>query len=393
MDLWRSLNGMITAEILSADPTTVLAEIHNNGITLEHVHFLDELTMRFQTRRQNLKQIRKITDRRREELKVIERNGFYWHLYSLFHRPLLVAGVVILLLVTLFLPTRIYFFRVEGNHSVPTRLILEHASECGISFGASRREVRSEKVKNALLQSIPELEWAGINTAGCVATISVRERQSSVQTPESQSVSSIVATRDGVIQDLTVISGSAAVKPGQAVKAGQMLISGYTDCGISIRASRAQGEIYASTNRQVSFLIPENSVHRGEKNTQIKKYSLIIGKNRINFYQGSGILDTSCVKMYEEHYVTLPGGFQLPVAIVTETWIFYEETTPVAATEQAKDNLVRFAESFLRRQMVAGQIIAKEEDFFQENGTFCLDGEYGCLEMIGRERKEEIIGP
>ena len=36
--------------------------------------------------------------------------------------------------------------------------------------------IRSEKVKNSLLQRIPQLQWAGINTDGCVAVISVREK-------------------------------------------------------------------------------------------------------------------------------------------------------------------------------------------------------------------------
>lgn len=393
MGLWRSLNGILTVEILSADPVGSLAEIQNYGIALESVHLPDELTVRFHIRRQDIKWIRKITDRRGEELRILSRKGFYWKFRSFIRRPVLVAGLATLIVLTLFLPTRIYFFRVEGNEGVPTRRILEIASECGISFGASRREVRSEKVKNAVLQAIPELEWAGINTAGCVATISVRERQISEQVPEVKGVTSIVATRDGVIQDLTVTSGSAAVKAGQAVKEGQVLISGYTDCGISIRAERAQGEIFADTNRKFSFLMPENRTARGDKTTEIKKYGIIIGENRINFYEGSGILDTSCVKMYEENYVTLPGGFQLPIAFVTETWIYHEETMPVAVTEQVKDNLIRFAESYLQSQMIAGQILTKEENFFREDDTFRLDGEYGCLEMIGRERKEEIIGP
>lgn len=393
MGLWRSLNGVLTVEILSADPIGSLAEIQNTGIALEHIAFPDELTMQLQIRRQDIKWIQKITDRRGEKLRILSRGGFYWKFRSLIHRPVLLAGLIFLILLTLFLPTRVYFFRVEGNQSVPTRQILEISAEYGINFGASRREIRSEKVKNAVLQAIPQLEWVGINTTGCVATISVRERQYSEQTPEIKGVTSIVASRDGVIQNLTVTSGSAAVKTGQAVKEGQVLISGYTDCGIAIRANRAQGEIYANTHRQYSFLTPENPANRGEISSQIKKRSIIFGKKRINFYQGSGILDTSCVKMYEENYVTLPGGFQLPIAFVTETWIYYEETAPAAIAEQAKDNLVRFAEFYLRSQMVAGQILEKEEDFIQEEGVFRLDGEYGCLEMIGRERKEEIIGP
>ena len=93
---------------------------------------------------------------------------------------------------------------MEGNQNVPENLILELASQCGLSFGTERRQVRSEQVKNALLGAVPELEWVGINTAGCVATISVRERQKGENIGQAGGVSSIVASCDGMITGIVV---------------------------------------------------------------------------------------------------------------------------------------------------------------------------------------------
>ena len=248
-------------------------------------------------------------------------------------------------------------------------------------------------MKNAVLQAIPELEWIGINTSGCVATISVRERQVDSQVPQSTGVSSIVSTCDGVITQISTVAGNPVVKRGDAVKRGQVLISGYTDCGLSIIATRAKGEVYAQTSRELSVVSPKQSGYRGKILTKKKKYSVIIGKNRINFYQGSGILDTSCVKMYEEKYVTLPGGFQLPVAIVTETWILYEESTPADSSVQAESSLSQYAAFYLRNHLIAGKILSKEEILEEDNGVFRFNGKYLCEEMIGQERSEEIITP
>ena len=58
------------------------------------------------------------------------------------------------------------------------RKILERAEYCGVHFGAKAGSVRSEQVKNRLLFEIPELRWAGVNTTGCTAVITVAERQS-----------------------------------------------------------------------------------------------------------------------------------------------------------------------------------------------------------------------
>lgn len=390
MNFWQSLSGSISVEVVTADPTATLMRLHSSEIPLQNVCVPDELTLQFTVQRPYLSSVLSLIEKRGEKSRITAHRGLFWTLRSMLSRPVLIAGLIILILLTTLLPTRMFFFCVEGNDRISTRQILEVASQCGIHFGAARREVRSERVKNALLRAIPDLEWVGINTAGCVATISVRERNRVDEIVENKGVSSIIAARDGTIRELTVTSGSTAFKVGQAVKAGQVLISGYTDCGLSIRAERAKGEILAETNHTLSLIMPQMNAQRGDLIMQSRKYSLIIGKKRINFYQDSGNLDTSCVKMYEENYVTLPGGFQLPIAIVTEICISYDHTT---AGEQDGSVLLSYAERYLRSQMVAGQILTKEETLTDGDSVIRLEGNYGCLEMIGREQSEEIILP
>lgn len=393
MDFWQSLSGMVVQEIIAADPASVLSTLHEHGIPLAKVQFIDELTVQLQVNRSHTKWISSYCEKMGLKCRIISKRGLFWKFRGLLKRPVFVIGLALYMFLTIFLPTKILFYRIEGNSNVPDNLIIEVASQNGLSFGTERRQVRSEKIKNALLGSIPELEWVGINTSGCVATISVKERQTTDEIPQSQPISSIVAVRDGIIKEMTVTTGSAACKLGDAVKAGQVLISGYTDCGLTIRAQRAQGEIYAATSQNLTALMFQNTHQRGDVIEISKNYSIIFGKKRINFSQGSGILDSSCVKMYSENYLTLPGGFQLPIAIVTETYIYYEDSVSVDEQEDSGERLSSLAQSYLSSQMVAGKILSKEETFSRQDGVICLVGQYECLEMIGRERNEEIIKP
>jgi hypothetical protein len=244
-------------------------------------------------------------------------------------------------------------------------------------------------VKNALLEAMPQLQWAGVNTKGCVAVITVKERPLAKESQIAGEVSSIVASRDGIIEECTVIRGSPACKPGQAVRAGETLISAYTDCGLTIRAGRAEGEVYAQTERSLEVISPSEYLFRREEGSVTKKYSLLIGKNRINFYKGSGISDTSCVKMYSAYYVTLPGGFVLPLAFVTESWT--DCTLSAGSADQPE--LAFFAQEYLTEQMNAGRILSGTESLTVSEGTFQLMGHYRCLEMIGIRKNEEIVKP
>lgn len=393
MDLWQSLSGMVLVTVTTADPLAAMGALEKGGITVHQLRYLDELTFQCLLPRQAVFRLPSLLKNCGGEWKVVGRPGLYWKVKGLLARPVLVAGLLLILAFWLYLPSRIYFFQVEGNVTVPTNLILENAAACGIGFGASRREVRSEKMKNALLAAIPELQWAGINTSGCVATISVRERQTAQMPESTQGVSSIVAARDGVIRSCTVTRGSAVCKVGQAVKAGQVLISGYTDAGITVRAEHAKGEISALTNREITVLAPADWSHRGTKTGETKKISLILGKKRINFYEGSGILDAGCVKMYEEYYLTLPGGFQLPIAIVTESWTHYEYDIVTSTADSITGQLPSLAQRYLKEQMVAGQILHRTEQFSQENGVVRMEGNYSCAEIIGVRQSEEMIVP
>lgn len=390
MDLWKSMSGMVEVSLTCADPAAAISQINNAGIIVYNSYRNDDdIVIHFQIRRQDYKRLKLLTQTKGYELRLSKRNGVYWSWKQLLHRPVLSIGILLFLAVAMYLPTRVFFFEVEGNASIPARLILEKCEQCGISFGVSRREVRSEKMKNALLDAIPQLQWAGINTSGCTAVISVRERSDIQKIDSDQAVRSIVALRDGIVSQCTATRGNLLCRPGQAVKAGEVLISGYTDCGISIRATRAEGEVFAETERDLTVISPLNWHQKAENQVVEKKYAVIIGKNRINFYKGSGILPTSCDKMYEERYVTLPGGFRLPIVIVTEIWTYRQESEVTLDAPKMQN----FARDYLTAQMISGTILSFDESVQVQSGVCLLQGKYACIEMIGRARNEEIIKP
>lgn len=386
MGFWRSAAGMVCLELTSADVARALDEINEAGIEIRNAVPTGNLTVCFSIRRTDWRRLKQLQLRKGNTLKLLHRSGIYWSGKRLLHRPMLLLGLIMLILFALFVPSRVYFVRVEGNVTVPERLILEAAAESGIRFGASRRDVRSEKMKNRLLSALPQLQWAGVNTYGCVAVISVRERNIPDEHIKSDEVASIVASRDGVILSCTATRGDLLCVPGQAVREGDILISGFTDCGLTVTAARADGEILAQTTRNLTILTPTDCQIQGSIRSKRTKYSLIIGKKRINFYKGSGIWGATCDKIETEYHLTLPGGFQLPVTLVREDVVSYDLAD--AERQNADTLLAHSAESYLRRTMVAGTIIGADTRITGNDGAKCLTGTYACTEMIGKIRRE-----
>lgn len=390
MDLLQGVMGSVRIWVESADLPGLMTGLNNRGISLGHVEILDDVTMECWIRREDWDQVTKLCRGRGAQIQITHRRGLYWKLGRMKKRPLLLLGLAVLLFLILFLPSRVLFVKVEGNQRIPANRILEAAEICGIRFGASRRNVRSERVKNALLETMPELQWAGVNTKGCVAVLSVRERTVESAQKDSGFVSGIIAGLDGVVISCTAARGNLLCIPGQAVRQGELLISGFTDCGLTIRAASAQGEVFALTRRKSQAVTPSQYRVRAGEAVQTEKISLLLGKKRINLWKDSGISVPGCGRMYTEYYITLPGGFQLPAAVCVEQFLAYEEVPVSATAPQYETALIEYGQLYLCQQMSAGRILEERTEITEEDGKLLLEAFYVCREMIGRIRVEQI---
>jgi hypothetical protein len=279
---------------------------------------------------------------------------------------------------------------VEGNDRIPAARILEAAQMSGLGFGTQTREVRSEKVKNVLLEQIPKLQWAGVNLRGCVAVIQVREREESPLMEEENGICHIVAARDGVVSQCTAYRGNLLCAPGQAVSEGQISTSGFTDTGLVIRAEQASGEIFAQTIRRLEVMLPRQSYAKCPEKGKYRRVSVCIGKKRINLWKNSGISSAICDRMYKEYYVTLPGGFRLPVSLTVEEFCPFSASAVSLAENDAQLLLADYAQLYLRRIMNSGTIRDSSVQLQLTERTASLAGEYHCMEMIGKMQRLEI---
>ena len=372
MEVWWKIRGWVRLRMTSADCPGRLREL-SQQMRMEDIHFPDDLTSEFTI---SIGDRRRITLRDGDNLEQMDAGGMPIWMEAI-RRWWMVAGFVLVLLgLTMFLRGRVLFLRVEGNARVPERLILEQAAECGLSFGARSSDIRSEQVKNHLLRAVPQLRWAGVNVDGCSAVISVAERHSG-ETPVKTVPGDVVSTMDAVVTDVLPGVGSLLCAPGQAVRAGDVLISGASDLGRLIRYDRAEGEVYGLTRRVLEVKLPVNGTIRGENGRLIRKFSLRIGKKYVNFSNDSGILHGTCVKMRTVKDLKLPGGFVLPVALVTETYRLCD--TESVSREMDAEMLLSEARRFVREDMIAGTILREEVTAHGDRLLVLFE----CREMIG----------
>ncbi len=389
MNLFQSIGGMVDIELTCADIPNTLKAIADEGIILENIRFPSALTLQAQIIRTDTKKVRRICNQRGDKIRILYARGIYWYLKGLLHRPVLIFGIVFICFLSFYLPTRVLFIQVSGNKNISESIILDQAAQSGVYFGASSRSVRSERVKNTLLEQLPQLQWVGVNTSGCVATIQVKENVQEIQSPAISGTFDICASQDAFVTYVHATKGTVSCKIGQAVKSGQTLISAHIQAGETLLYTGAAGEVYGDTVRQNLCVTPLQVERRGRMIAQETKISIIIGKNQINLHNGSGICSSSCVKIIKEDQLTLPGGFLLPVIIRTEH-ITYYETDDMILPEESFDWVEAYCRDYTKQQMISGKILTGNFTNDVDNDVYTLHGDFTCNEMIGSIMNEGI---
>ena len=381
MGFWDRFEGVAFLKITTAYPAGALQRIQKAEIAVHNIRMLDPFTIQLAAKHRDVSSIVDICTKRGDRVDVEGWEGYIFRILSFLKRPVFLLCAVCWLILALWLPTRILFVTVKGADTLSEAYILECAAEYGISMGASGRTVRSEGVKNALLSAIPNLRWAGVNTSGCVATIHVSEEAPSSTNSPNLSITDIVSNQDGVITSVTTHNGTALCVPGQAVKQGQALISAYRDNGQNLEFTGASGEIYGKTKRSVEALTPLQVYKRTEILSQDENFYVVVGKNPIKFQKDSGILDTTCVKMYNVKDCVLPGGFELPIYLVTERIIEYA-VEPATLTADDCLWLLEQTEEYIDSHMIDGNIISANTTFGVDDSKFVTNGQFDCIELL-----------
>lgn len=383
--------GAVELRLVCADPQAPLNFLLKKGVQLKDVRWLDELTVELTVPGSARKSIQLATQKFQCDIAVKKILGLHAYGQKALKRAFLLLGLLFFLILSVYVQNHILFIEVTGNSAVADREIIANAEACGLIFGASRKDIRSEQVKNMLLEKTPQLQWVGINTAGCVATISVRERTETEGTfDRDMTPASIIASMNGTVCAVTASKGTILCQVGQQVTAGQTLISGMNTCGEIMLMTRAQGEVMANTEREMTIKTIPPTAARGHLQRSEQRFSVIFGKNIIKFFKDSGILDTSCVKINRKYDLQLPKGFVLPVSLCVEHIMLYR-SNEIKDDEDDDQWLLQQGRQYIASQMIAGQIIDTVSERYTDQFVTAYTVKFFCREMIGQIKKEELF--
>ena len=288
----------------------------NNGIELRHL-VRRENAIQMEIDAENFKKLRPLVRKTHVKIHILNRHGPAFFFYRHKRRWWFLLGMTVFAGMIYMLSLFVWQIDIDGNRKYTDALILQALAQMDVKTGCRKSEIDLPKIEEELRIMYNEITWVSASIAGTKLQIELREgdlkisgssgggqtgnvkrvenRENNPKTQNGESETdlpaNLVADEDAIITNLVVRRGTVAVRYGDEVKKGDVLI---------------EGKVYIynedETLKKVDYLTAEGDVFGKYQELYEKHYQR---KHEVRSYTG---------KNYRELGVAIVGkSFCLPV--------------------------------------------------------------------------------
>ncbi|MBQ3489478.1 MAG: sporulation protein YqfD [Clostridia bacterium] len=300
----------------------------------------------------------------------------------------ILVGFILAIALIIFSSLFVWDIRIQGADVIHEKVIAEALEERGLRLGTFIPSVDTEIMEQSLILDIKGLSLVSINLRGTVAYVEVRERADNTEIVDRQTPSNLIATADGQIEALQITGGVAAVKLGETVKKGDLLVSGIIDSSaLGYRLVRARGEVLARTTKTYQAEIPYQTTEKVYTGRFFSQKSIKFFSKTIKLFRKDSISTSSCDKIESEKRIYLFGLIALPVFITETHYAEYEmlpkTLTAEEALQLAKKQLFDLRES----ELSDAEILGIHTSVSEEGDCLKIIQQVDCIMNITEEVK------
>ncbi len=157
------------------------------------------------------------------KVSIEERFGLCKFTDFIFRRFSFVLTFLIVLCVYIFSNLFLWQINLAGNIRLKNDEILAVLRQNDISLGLIKNKINTNNIEKLLLSNFEEIALVSVNLYGNSLNINISEKLEK----DFLTYSPILSQFNGVVKDFTLISGTAAVKVGDLVRAGDILVYPY----------------------------------------------------------------------------------------------------------------------------------------------------------------------
>lgn len=401
----------------------------NNGIELRHL-VRRENAIQMEIDAENFKKLRPLVRKTHVKIHILNRHGPAFFFYRHKRRWWFLLGMTVFAGMIYILSLFVWQIDIDGNRKYMDALILQALAQMDVKTGCRKSEIDLPEIEEELRIMYNEITWVSASITGTKLQIELREgdlkisgssgggqtgnvkrvenRENNPKTQNGESETdlpaNLVADEDAIITNLVVRRGTVAVRYGDEVKKGDVLI---------------EGKVYIynedETLKKVDYLTAEGDVFGKYQELYEKHYQR---KHEVRSYTGKNyrelgveivgksfclpVWENILKKQLEENTLSevwswkkqfrLTPTFYLPFALEYTEYVPYEnvveEYTDEVIKKMAEEELQKYLNELEKKgvQIISNSVtISLDADGGHVKGTLILDGPIGKEVPISSE--------
>lgn len=318
--------------------------------------------------------------------KLIKKSGAAFKYKKLKMRKGFLAGVIILVLCFFVFASFIWNVEIIGADYNLSKQIINVLNENKIRIPSAEVSIDCKKIENTLYKNFSNLKFVEAYIEGSKLIIFVREKEDEKSVLKENSPSSIIASKDAVINKIIAKNGQPVVKVGDVVYKGQTLVMGIVKNKNSdeFMMVPSEGTIYGKT--YYSFELKEKKLKsiKTSTNNVRKIYYLKINGRNVKIIGDSKPFENY---NYRESQVSLPIISKLTDTYLIKGKYYEEKVKEIEINENMAENIMKISvyDNLIKMLGSDSKVLNTSFNLQEDENYYYLSAQVEVVEDIGEK--------
>lgn len=264
--------GTLIIEVQTLVPEKFINLLWNKNIPIKNIIRSDLTTFTMEINLEDYAALEELAKRLGARTRVMSRKGLAFFLMRLKRKGMLIGGVLIFFCILYYLSHYLWAVEINTEKYISPYEIRRDLQEFGIKPGIKKSKIDTFAVEDKIQSVNDNIMWVRARIEGSRLRIRIAEKTPPPQIFIKEGVNDIVSKADAEIIRIYSIKGTPAVKAGDLVKKGQVLIKGTEGKEGQEYDVAAKGDVIAKTFyesfREIKTTGVEN-IYTGDKDSSI----------------------------------------------------------------------------------------------------------------------------
>lgn len=216
--------GTVKVEVIVFKREQLLNILWNNGIKIHNIKKIDVSTIIMEIDYKDYRSVKDVVKKLQGKITIVSTSGGIFVVSKIKKRIGIVIGLALFLGLLYYLSGFIWRIEIDTNRFLAPYEVRQQLKEIGIKPGISKDSLDVYSLEKNMENLNSDIMWVNARKEGSTLKIKIEEKINPPLKDELDKIETVTATMDGEIKKIFTTSGTAAVKPGDIVKKGDVLI-------------------------------------------------------------------------------------------------------------------------------------------------------------------------